>query len=151
MKAPEHLWQAAGVPRKGWWLIDVADLEEPIGVCQFCGKTDIRYLHTIQHDDYPGDVEVGCVCCEHLTNDYVRPRQREHELRLRVKRRLTFETSDRWKRTLKGNLTISWKGIRITVFARENGFKFVVGNTFSSQTYPAELAAKRAAFARLDR
>jgi hypothetical protein len=73
------LWEVAGVPHKGWRLIGVADLEEAIGVCEFCGKSDIRYLHTIQHNDYPGDVAVGCVCCEHLTEDYIRPRIAEHE------------------------------------------------------------------------
>jgi hypothetical protein len=46
------LWEVPNVPHKGWDLIGVDDLEEPIGRCQFCGKDDIRYLHSIEHREW---------------------------------------------------------------------------------------------------
>ena len=53
--------------------------------------------------------------------------------------------SKRWYRSLNGNLTIQYRGFRITVFAYGTGFKAVAGDTFSRRIYPTVEAAKTAA------
>ena len=46
-----------------------------------CESVEIRYVHYMQHPKYPDTLAVGCVCAEHMEEDYVRPRAREKQLR----------------------------------------------------------------------
>jgi len=71
---------------KGYTWVDVEDLEEPTADCQACGKTEIRYIHTLTHPEHPS-IEVGCDCAEHLTADYVNPAAREKDLRNKASRK----------------------------------------------------------------
>jgi hypothetical protein len=48
-----------------------------------CEVTEIRYVHYMQHSDYPDTLEVGCVCAENMEEDYVGPYRREAEFRRR--------------------------------------------------------------------
>ena len=70
-------WSEAGVPKKGWNCIGIDDLEEPSQTCEMCGTAEIRYVHYMQHPDYPEELAVGCICAENMEQDYVRPRERE--------------------------------------------------------------------------
>jgi hypothetical protein len=80
-------WAEAGVPHKGWeWLGLIDDLEEPSFVCEMCEVKIIRYVHHMVHPDYPDELEVGCVCAENMSQDYVNPAKRERALINRAKR-----------------------------------------------------------------
>jgi hypothetical protein len=46
-------WSQVGVPHKGWRCIDVEDLGSPNQVCQMCESREIRFVHRMEHDDYP--------------------------------------------------------------------------------------------------
>ncbi|MEX2112247.1 MAG: hypothetical protein WD845_03635, partial [Pirellulales bacterium] len=53
------LWKVAGVPHTGWTNIGIHDNgEDNFTTCRMCG-TDIRYVHTMRHDDYVVDVVAG--------------------------------------------------------------------------------------------
>lgn len=58
--------------------------------CQMCGHEKIRYVHILEHKDFPEELRVGCVCASKLTNDYVKPQERERDLRNRANRRQNF-------------------------------------------------------------
>jgi hypothetical protein len=79
-------WIVEGVPHKGWTCDMVTDLEEDRMVCAMCEIAEIRYVHTMRHPDYPDPLGVGCVCAEHMEEDYVGPRLRENRLRARARR-----------------------------------------------------------------
>lgn len=66
-------WSEAGVPKKGWTCVGVEDLEEPSQLCEMCDSAKIRYAHIMEHPDYPGSLQVGCVCAELMEEDYKRP------------------------------------------------------------------------------
>lgn len=85
-----HHWGLPGAPRRGWVCIDVYDAGTPSETCQMCGKDDIRYVHTMEHPDHADVLEVGCVCAEHMSDDYVNPKARERKLRNRAARRKTW-------------------------------------------------------------
>ncbi len=55
-------WSQQGVPKKGWACIGFEDLGEPSTQCEMCENQDIRYVHQMQHPDYPHILECGCVC-----------------------------------------------------------------------------------------
>jgi len=132
------------LPNRGWQLVDVVDLDDLIGACQRCG-TEIRYEH---HCCHPMGLEavVGCICCGDITQDYERARSLERELKNLALRRAKYRVSPRWYHSAGGNLTISYRGYRITVFACQAGFKAYAGEVCSKKIYPSIDAAKVAAF-----
>jgi len=67
-------WSEATVPHKGWSCVGVDDLEEPSQVCEMCESVDIRYVHYMEHPDYPATLAVGCVCAEWADGQTDHPR-----------------------------------------------------------------------------
>jgi hypothetical protein len=118
------LWSTPGFPRKGWTLLDVEDLEEDFEdlavSCHACEYEPLRYVHTIEHPEWPSALEVGCVCCEHLTCDYVLPRRRERELKARAGRRQRWLTR-RWRVSRKGNPFIRAHGHHVVIVRNSAG------------------------------
>lgn len=117
-----RMCEELGFPQKGWVLEDVIDLGERCystgeimyESCEFCGNERIRYVHIISHSEYERYIRVGCNCAEKLTCDYVKPKIREATLRRKAGRKENF-LKQRWKRTEKGNLTLKYKGKRLTI------------------------------------
>ena len=78
-----------------------------------CESTQIRYVHTMEHPDYPETLCVGCVCAEHMEQDYLRPRLREQNLRSKSRRRKTWIKRN-WRTSAKGNLYLNTEGYNLT-------------------------------------
>jgi hypothetical protein len=98
------LWSQQGFPHKGWVCVGVADLgsdgeDYAPATCEACGKESIRYVHTMRHNDWDEEIEVGCVCAGKLEEDYEAARERETRVKNRTKRR------QRW-------LTRKWRTLR---------------------------------------
>jgi hypothetical protein len=74
------LWGAPGVPQRGWVCVAMDDLGAPSEVCEMCGHAHIRYVHTMRHRDYSGDLECGCVCAGYMAEDMRAAEQREKKL-----------------------------------------------------------------------
>jgi hypothetical protein len=58
-------WSEPGVPHKGWECIGVEDAKEDGGdmeTCGMCLTAEIRYIHRMQHPEFPEILEVGCIC-----------------------------------------------------------------------------------------
>jgi hypothetical protein len=151
------IWRIPDMPHRDWDLVGVEDLGEPAHTCEACGKTEIRYVHEIWHAEFR-TLLVGCVCCEHLTGDYVNPRRREQELRneaarrnrrrdtrgaIRARARAAWDGM-RWQVSDKGNPWTKVDGLRIVVFPAGEGYRCLVGDVFGVRTYGTALEAKRA-------
>ena len=54
-------------------------------------------------------MRVGCVCAEHLTQDFTTPRLRERALKTRAGRRMRWPTLN-WKLSANGNLYLKKAG-----------------------------------------
>ena len=119
-------WAQQGVPHKGWKCIDyydIRDTSDSLVICEMCERQEIRYIHVMRHDNYPDDLEVGCVCAEHMEQGYSTPnsaaRSREGKLGRRGSRRRNWLNLNAWNTRPNGNMTISKKNLRATVY-----FKF---------------------------
>ena len=148
-------WSVAGVPHKGWECVDTYDSgedgEELTRVCEMCEQQPIRFVHVMQHPDYPGQLECGCVCAGRIEENKIGARLREKAMRSLAGRRLRFPDHAGWRWSQKGNPYINSRGFHVVVFSRGNGFgvnvtppdRPVVRGT---KTFPTERAAQLAAF-----
>jgi hypothetical protein len=123
------LWNEPGVPQRGWVCVDVRDLREQewgaeLVSCQMCGKEDIRFVHVMEHPRWAGgELEVGCVCAEKMSEDPVGPRARERELRKWLERRARF-LAKQWQDVGNGQLRRILRGKAVVTAARtEKGWR----------------------------
>lgn len=150
-------WAQADVPHRGWSCVDAFDLEEPSQTCEMCEVQQIRYVHVLEHPDYPDRLEVGCVCAEHMEEDYNGPQERERRLRGIAARRKNW-TNRQWHHEFDwrvGRISADWYtnvaghklevrhvetgGWRLRVTHRESE-RYQVGK----KIYPTDQDAKRA-------
>jgi hypothetical protein len=79
-------WSQPGVPHTGWECIAMEDLgHDNLETCQMCEFAEVRYMHTMVHPDYPGELQVGCYCAERMERDRTAPAKREAELKRRAR------------------------------------------------------------------
>ncbi len=69
--------------------------------------------HVMEHPDYPELLHVGCVCAEHMEEDYVRPKEREKRLK-RVARRRPAWARREWQMSRQGNPYINTGRVQTT-------------------------------------
>lgn len=126
-------WDKSDIPHKGWTEVDIIDLGEEAEpgeqieyeTCEMCGNEKIRFVHVLTHPDFNGEMRVGCVCAERMTDDYVNPERRENEVRNRANRKYNFMKQE-WYRNAKGNYVLKYKGQFITVVPSRYGAGFGV-------------------------
>ena len=122
-------WDKLGLPHKGWKYIGMEDLGEDVYSgeeieyerCEMCGKEKIRYVHILKHQDYEGEIRVGCVCASKLLDDYCTPREIERDLRNRTNRRNNFLRREWSYKSSTGNYTLRYKGENITIMKSKFG------------------------------
>ncbi|MEX2212804.1 MAG: hypothetical protein WD768_01665 [Phycisphaeraceae bacterium] len=150
-----NLWDKPGVPHKGWTCIDVIDRradglpveESDYATCEMCGHEQIRFVHIMEHDEY-GQLEVGCVCAQKMSNDYVNPRHRETKLKNRAARKTKW-LKRKWRTSAKGNSFVNAEGHNLVVFPakfKPGRWSFGIDGDFSRATFATESEAKLAMF-----
>lgn len=107
-------WSQPGVPHRGWVCVGIEDLEEPSQYCEMCESVEIRYVHFMEHSEYPETLGVGCICAEHMESDYVNPRLREKRLKSKARRRRSWSERE-WRVSAKGNAYLNTEGFNLTV------------------------------------
>lgn len=147
------LWDQPGVPHKGWRCVDVFDNGEATETCGMCGREEIRYVHVMEHPDYPENLEAGCVCAEKMSDDYVGPRQREARMKSKAGRRVRW-LNRKWRTSSRGNPFLNTDGFNIAIFQYKNGWKkgkwgFKVGDDFGNKAFASVEEAKMGAFEKL--
>lgn len=80
-----------------------------------CENERIRFVHLMQHPDYPHELRVGCVCAEKMSDDYVNPRKAEDTLRKRTSRRKNFNNKEWRFNPEKQIYSKKYKGEYITI------------------------------------
>ena len=85
-------WSVPGIPHRGWSCIDIEDLGSPEAVCEMCERQDIRYVHAMQHPDYPETLHCGCICAGHMEEDVERARRREASMKNAARRRAAWRS-----------------------------------------------------------
>ena len=108
-----NLWSLPGFPHKGWTCVSMDDLEDASGTCEACGMS-IRYVHEMQHDDWDGTIEVGCVCAGKLEENCEGARERERRLVNCTNRRENWLRRC-WRISEKGNPYLKVEGYIVGV------------------------------------
>lgn len=144
-------WSHHGVPKKGWTCIGFEDLGEPASQCEMCENQDIRYVHQMQHPDYPHILECGCVCASKMEENYTAALKRESDsknLALRRRRWLTRK----WKVSQSGNHYLKTDGFHIVVFPKGSKWSGMItrsstgAGTQARRLYDTQDKAKLGAF-----
>jgi hypothetical protein len=147
-------WDQSGTPHKGWLCVDVIDLrsdgepadETDYAICQMCGNEKIRYVHVMKHSNFEEQLNVGCVCAEKMSGDYVGPKRRETKLQNRSIRRTRWLTR-KWRVSGKGNSFLNVDGYNIGVHQNKTGrWGYRINDRFSTKTHPSKDEAKLALF-----
>ena len=146
------LWDNSGVPHKGWRCVTVNDLEPESEMdyasCEMCGKERIRYVHVMEHDSYANELEVGCICAENMSGDYVNPRRLEQRLKNRAARKAKW-LKRKWRTSAKGNSFINAEGHNLVVFPNKfnpDKWSFGIDGKFTRRLFKTQAEAKLAMF-----
>ena len=118
-----------GIPETGWTCIDIYDLKDRENTynqgqtmkCEKCKNENLRYVHVMQHPDYPRNLHVGRICAEKMSNDSVGPMEKEATLRSRAKRRQAFCNGDWNFNPDKQTYSRKYKSQYITLKKYKNG------------------------------
>ena len=147
------LWSQPDVPHKGWRCVGVADLRPPDGgvyehaTCQMCLNEKLRFVHTMKHDDYPEQVDAGCVCAEKMCETYD-GQAREQRLKNRAARKNKWLTR-KWRVSRNGNRYLKIDGRNVGVFPDKfhpDKWKWHIDDDFSRDRFDTAEAAKSALF-----
>lgn len=127
-------WKDSTIPKTGWTCIDIVDSKDgesgkPFEACEMSG-TSIRYVHLMDHPDYPDIKRVGCICAGHMEGNSVGARRRTWL----------------WKTSQRGNSYIVINGLCIVVYPWSEGWKVRIGDRKGSLVHLTEDAAKLSAF-----
>lgn len=144
-------WSQAGVPKKGWSCIGIEDLGEPSAQCQMCEDKKIRYVHLMEHPNYPEALECGCVCAGKMEEDYSGAQKREEVVKNAARRRSRW-LARKWKVSQSGNHYVKTDGFHIVVFQKSGAWSGTITNlstdkvTHARRLYATQDKAKLATF-----
>ena len=144
-------WKQPSVPHKGWSCVDIGDLGEPEAICEMCETQEIRFVHYMEHPDYSMSLGVGCVCAQHMEQDYKAPQKRERALRNTAARRRRWITRS-WSMSVKANDYLNTDGFNIIIFRRGRGWSFRISirstgwSRSAKKVFETQDKAKLAAF-----
>ncbi|MEL1249035.1 HNH endonuclease [Flavobacterium helocola] len=130
------------IPKYGWEFVEMEDLEDLIGECEYCGNP-LRYSFTIFHEKW-GSLNVGTGCCDNLTDSDLASNEKESLLRY-VNRRKIFLNSSRWKNTGTTHL-IKQALFEIKINEDDEGFKLTIHGLKSDKNYESLKIAKEKVF-----
>ena len=151
-----ELWDKNEIPHKGWRCIEVYDIREEgvaaedaeYATCEMCGKEQVRFVHIVEHGDFPQRLSVGCICAMKLSGDYVNPRNQEAKLRNKALRKKKWLTR-KWRISAKGNEYLNVEGHNLVVLPsryQQGLWKYKINDRFSRQSYGSVEQAKTALF-----
>lgn len=143
-----------GAPLDCWVCTKVEDIREddpdcPLSECELCFCDKVRYRHYMEHELYFEPVIVGCICAGILEGDILKAKNRERLMRNRSKRRKNF-IKRKWKETLWGAYTRTYKGKSLMITESAGGYIVNVGSvsvsTYKDKKIKNMLSAMYAAF-----
>jgi hypothetical protein len=143
-------WNA---PLEGWRCIDVYDAmeeEDRLFTCQLCDCPKVRFVHVMQHEEFPNAIHVGCICAGVMEDDILAAKERERQMRNRAKRKKTFAKRI-WEEQRYG-WSLSFKGDTIQMFTKPYLVRYKHGTTmvYKGKKIDNFLSAVYAAFDMVD-
>lgn len=154
-------WSEPGVPHRGWYCSSEFDAIEEVGyllTCEMCERTEVRFVHVMQHSEYPVSLNCGCICAMHLSGEKIETEEREKRLRSRASRRTKFGSRKGWKLSARGNPNIRVGNMHVVVAQSRSG-QFHIGSKrateerfeWDARGYATQDEAKTGSFDLLER
>jgi hypothetical protein len=116
-----------------------------------CERQQIRYVHVMEHAEFPQRIRAGCVCAGNMESDTVAAKEREHRAKsLEARRRRWVEKV--WRVSRRGNPFLNVDRFNVALFRKEGAWSGRIedktsGKTiFAKRRYADQNAAKLAAF-----
>lgn len=79
-----NLWKRSDVPHDGWSCVGVTDLGRGNYItCEMCNRQQIRYVHHMNHPEYSGTIDAGCVCAGWMEGNPEAAKERDRRIRNR--------------------------------------------------------------------
>jgi hypothetical protein len=103
-----------GVPREGWSCVEIEDLGRQSAICEMCEDQKIRFVHHMQHENYPRILLVGNRCAGHMEQDDVSAEARTKKMRSRASTRKNW-LKRTWKISEAGNEYVTSHGHRVVI------------------------------------
>ena len=145
--AETNLWKRADVPHSGWLCVGFYDLGKPIGICEMCGYQIIRYVHVMNHPEFPGDIRAGRVCAGRMAGNPEEALKREQD-HINMQKRRSYFIQRKWKKSKKGNMYLNFMDINIVLVPdkyHEGFWKYMIDGKIS-HAYISIEEAKLGAF-----
>ena len=145
-------WDQKDVPKRGWLCVDFDDTGELGETCEMCESAPIRYVHWMEHADYPIPLGVGCVCAENMEGNHGNAYSREKTYKNKARRRANWPRLSGWRRSKDGNLYINKDGLNVVIFRRRDHWSFLIKHKgtgriqFSRRRYETDVNAQLVAF-----
>lgn len=144
-------WLDPRVPKRDWHCLNIEDLGPGESeTCEMCEVMDIRYVHEMEHDEYPEILRCGCICAGHMELSVENAKSREASFR-RLRRQLEkFSAIPGWELTGDGGVVMTnARGFTIFLYPcmdNEGGWTFYVNHrsrhfASSSRRFSAPAAA----------
>jgi hypothetical protein len=130
-------------PKVGWVFVGHDDLGSISGVCDLCG-TDIRHVFLIEHPDWFA-MEVGEICCDHLTDTDIASNFMESVRRFNDRRK-RFVESPRWKLHTVGHEFIIQRQLAVEIRTLGENCQLRINGKIGQLRYPTTLKARAKAF-----
>lgn len=130
-------------PKVGWEFAGQDDLGDLCGNCELCG-TEIRHVFLVHHPNWVS-LEVGEVCCDHLTDTHIASNFMESMRRYNARRK-RFVGSSRWQFNRRGHEYIKQQQILIELRDLDAGFQIRMNGTKGKVLYQNAIEAKARAF-----
>jgi hypothetical protein len=129
-------WKNNGLPRKGWVFYDIEDSLSLNSFCEWCG-TSIRYIHILFHPDNDILTNCGCICAEHLTEDYVNPKKREKNLKSHLNKikRLKKTVFKNFRQSKNGNYYFKCDGLFVLIYKKNLKYKLKINEIWGKKEF----------------
>ena len=129
-------------PNTGWEYMGYEDLGNRDGECENC-ENHIRYVFYVFHENW-GTIEVGTICCDHLT-DTTEASTKAESIKRYESRKKRFLKSSRWKKN-HGTHRIKLK-FEVIIRASNDGCYYLTIHGYESKKpYSSLVQAKEKAF-----
>ena len=147
------------LPTTDWTFIAIEDAMDnnanAYSTCDFCG-TEIRWVHVLEHDDYPRPVNAGCCCAQKYCYDYdAEAAEREHKNK--IGRLGRFVARDKWRASKNNRENIcrfvrlpNGRRIHVTVWKKQDLYGVCITGLEHWDRYRSQLDAMNAAFDLVD-
>jgi hypothetical protein len=123
----KYIWSKEEIPHKGWHCKNIVDTGCAKSKCEMCGNGTVRYVHYLEHDNYPDLIEVGSECSRKLAENYSMASFLDTYIKKYPTEKITWANKN-WKISRSGNPYLQYNDYTITIYKDKyklGNFKFI--------------------------